>query len=178
MKTKMQTLEELFVYELRDLLSAEHQILKALPKMAKAASHPELRTAFEGHLRESQEHINRLEQVLEQFGGVGRTVRCAGMEGLLNEGKKILDADGEGSVIDAALIAIAQKVEHYEIACYGCVRTWANQLGFNEAQQTLRQTLNEEKMADTQLNQLAQEMINAEAAEVGAEFGGEIGEEG
>src|SRR5689334_550179 len=129
---KMKTLEDLLAHELKDLYSAEKQLTKALPKMAKAASSDALREAFEGHLEETEEQISRLEQVFEKLELPSRGHKCKAMEGLIEEGKEILEEDMEDNVRDAALIAAAQRVEHYEIAGYGCARTFAELLGHQE----------------------------------------------
>ena len=171
---KLESLQDLLLHELKDLYSAETQIVKALPKMAKAASSEELRTAFEEHLEETKKQVERLEQIFERLGTSARGKKCKGMEGLLEEGKEIIEEDGEDMVKDAALISAAQHVEHYEIAGYGCVRTWANLLGENEVASLLEQTLEEEKGADQTLTQIAEE-INVEAG--AGEVKGEEAEE-
>jgi ferritin-like metal-binding protein YciE len=164
---KMSTLEDLFVNELRDLYNAENQMVKALPKMAKAASSPELRQGFEEHLKQTRHHVERLEQVFEQLGAKARGKKCQAKEGLIEEGKELMSEDAEPPVLDAGLIAAAQKVEHYEIAGYGTVRTWAEQLGHHEAAELLQQTLDEEKQTDEKLTRLAEQMVNQEAASPG-----------
>ena len=126
---KLDTLEQLYINELRDLYSAENQLLKALPKMAKGASSPELKDAFEKHLEQTKGHIERLEQIFQQLDENPKGKTCHGMKGLIEEGSEILKEDGEDSVLDAGIIVAAQKVEHYEIASYGSVRTFANLLG-------------------------------------------------
>ena len=161
--TKMKSLEDLFVHELKDLYSAEKQILKALPKMAKAASNEELKQAFELHLQETEGQVDRLEQVFEELGISSRGHKCHAMEGLIEEGKEIMESDADPEVMDAALIAAAQRVEHYEIAGYGCARTYAQQLGHNEAARLLQQTLEEEGNTDHKLTQIAMERVNQEA---------------
>ena len=163
---KLTTLEDLWVHELRDLYSAENQLIKALPKMAKAASSDELREAFESHLEETKEHSRRLEQIFEEIGVSSRGKKCKGMEGLIEEGKEILDEDAEDTVKDAAIIAAAQRVEHYEMAGYGCARTYAQILGHQEAAELLQQTLDEEGAADKKLTEIAESSINVEAAEM------------
>src|SRR5262249_44590673 len=152
--------EDLFVNELRDLYNAENQLVKALPKMAKSASSPELRQGFEEHLEQTRHHVERLEQVFEQLGTKARGKKCQAMEGLIDEGKDLMDEDAEPPVMDAGLIAAAQKVEHYEIAGYGTVRTWAEHLGHHEAAELLQQTLDEEKQTDQKLTRLAEQMVN------------------
>ena len=156
------TIEELFVDELKDLYSAEKQITKSLPKLAKAATAPELRDAFESHLKETFGQIERLDKVFEILGKSSRGKTCNGMKGVLEEGAEVLDETEEGSVRDAALISAAQRVEHYEMAGYGCVRAFATLLGQKEIAQLLDETLAEEKAADSKLNQLAKR-INPEA---------------
>ena len=159
---KMQSLHDLFVNELRDLLSAENQILKALPKMAKAASSEELRMGFEEHLEQTKGQVERLQKVFEEIDMAPRAKKCKAMEGLLEEGAEILEMNAEDAVRDAAMIAAAQKVEHYEIAAYGTVRTYAEMLGFDEAARLLQETLDEEGETDKKLTELAQS-INTEA---------------
>lgn len=165
---KMKTLEDLFVHELKDLYSAEKQLIKALPKMAKAATHSELRSAFESHLQETEGHVKRLEDVFEALEISSRGAKCKAMEGLIEEGKQILEEDMEDDVRDAALICAAQRVEHYEIAGYGCARTFARDLGHHEAADILQRTLEEEGAADEKLTEIAVSRINAEAMSAGA----------
>jgi len=160
---KMKTLNDLFMHEIKDLYSAEKQLTKALPKMAKAASSDDLRTAFETHLQETEKHISRLEWIMGQFDIPTRVHKCKAMEGLLEEGKEILEEDMDEDVRDAALISAAQRVEHYEIAGYGCARTFAELLGHSEAQDTLQMTLDEEKATDEKLTEIAMQHVNAEA---------------
>jgi ferritin-like metal-binding protein YciE len=150
------TLEKLFVHELKDLYSAENQLLEALPKMANAASNDSLRTAFEDHRKETQEHVRRLEQVFEDLDFKPGGEHCDGMEGLLEEGEEIIEMDGNPSVKDAALIAAAQRVEHYEIAGYGTARNIARHLGNQKAEKLLQTTLDEEGKADKLLTELAE----------------------
>jgi ferritin-like metal-binding protein YciE len=161
---KLESLQEIFVEELRDLYSAENQIIKALPKMIKAASSKELRSAFESHLLETKEHVKRLETIFEELEEKPKGKTCKGMEGLLKEGAELMEEDAEPEVLDVGLIAAAQRVEHYEIAGYGCVRTYAELLGNHEAVELLEETLNEEKSADQKLSGIAEE-VNVEAAE-------------
>jgi ferritin-like metal-binding protein YciE len=160
---KLDTLQKLFVSELRDIYHAEGQLLKALPKMAEAASSEELKEAFETHLKETEEHVERLEEVFELLGEKPKGKVCHGMKGLIEEGSEILEEDGEDSVLDAGIIVAAQKVEHYEIAAYGSVRTFAELLGQNEAVELLQATLDEESAANELLNKLAQDSVNPEA---------------
>jgi ferritin-like metal-binding protein YciE len=159
----LDTLEKLYVSELRDLYSAENQLLKALPKMAKGASSPDLKDAFEKHLEQTKGHVERLEQLFEQLDETPKGKTCKAMKGLIDEGSEILDEDGEESVLDAGIIVAAQKVEHYEIASYGSVRTFANLLGQDEAAKLLQSTLDEESEANELLNQLAESVVNQDA---------------
>ena len=161
---ELASLQELFVNELKDLYSAENLIIKALPKMAKAASSEELRSAFEEHFEQTRGHVQRLEQIFERLDESPKGKKCKGMEGLIEEGKELLEEDASPEVLDAGLICAAQKVEHYEMAGYGCVRTFAQLLGDDEAANLLQQTLNEEGETDKKLTQLA-EQINVEASE-------------
>lgn len=160
---KLHSLCDLFVDGLKDLYSAENQIIKALPKMAKACSSPELRQGFEEHLEQTRGHVERLEEIFTELDVSPRGKKCAAMEGLIEEGKELMEQDIEGAVMDAGLIAAAQRVEHYEMAGYGCVRTWAEQLGHHRAAELLQQTLEEEKATDQKLTQVAEQMVNAEA---------------
>jgi len=161
---KLESLRELLVDELKDLYSAENQLVKALPKMAKAAASPELKAAFEEHLEETKGQVDRLVTIFEQLEGSPKGKKCKAMEGLIEEGSEFIDADGEDSVKDAALICAAQKVEHYEIASYGCARTFATLLGLDEVAELLQETLDEEGNADKKLTELAETVINVEAA--------------
>jgi len=156
-------LHELFLDELADLLSAEQQLTKALPKMAKAAKAPELREAFESHLEETERQVTRLVQVFESVGSKTRKKTCKAMQGLIEEGSELIqDLKGKSSM-DAGLIAAAQKVEHYEIASYGTVRCWAERMGHQEAVELLEETLEEEKAADETLTGIAENLANSEA---------------
>jgi ferritin-like metal-binding protein YciE len=163
----LDSLEKLFTEELKDVYNAEKQILRALPRMAKTAESPELQQAFTKHLKETEGQVKRLEQIFKELGQPARGKKCKGMEGLLEEGKEILEEEGEPAVIDAALIAAAQRVEHYEIAAYGCLRTYAQLLGYSEARQLLQQTLEEEEAADRKLTQLGESGINQAAFAAG-----------
>ncbi len=145
---KLDSLHSLFVDELKDLYSAENQLVKALPRMAKAASSPDLKAAFTEHLRVTKGQVERLEKIFKQIGASPRGKKCKAMEGLIEEGKEVIGEDAEAAVRDAALIGAAQRVEHYEMAGYGCVRTYARQLGYPEAAELLQQTLDEEGEAD------------------------------
>jgi ferritin-like metal-binding protein YciE len=165
----LDSLQSLFVEELRDIYNGEKQLLKALPRMAKAAESPPLRQAFTKHLRETEGQVQRLETILQNLGQAVRGKQCKGMEGLVEEGKEKMEKEGEGPVIDAALIASAQKVEHYEIAAYGCLRTYAQILGHDEAAKLLEQTLAEEEAADKKLTQLGEGGINKAAMAAGQE---------
>jgi ferritin-like metal-binding protein YciE len=157
-------LEELLVDELKDLYSAENQIIKALPKMAKAASSPELKRAFERHLEETRRQVERLDQIGQALEVKLTGKKCKGMEGLIEEGKELMEEDFDDNAIDAGLIGAAQKVEHYEIAGYGTARTHAEMLGYTKAAKLLQQTLDEEGATDKKLTQLAESIINVEAA--------------
>ena len=161
---KDNTLRELFLDELRDLYDAENRIVKALPKMVKAAESEELRSGFEQHLEQTKGHVERLKQILTSLDEKASGKKCPGMVGILEEGEELMDEDYEGSVKDAALISAAQRVEHYEIAAYGCVHAWAEELGENEAAELLEKTLTEEKETDAKLTELAQQ-INTSANE-------------
>lgn len=160
---KLDTLRKLYIEELRDLYNAENQLVKALPKMAKGASSNELKTAIEDHLKETEEHVQRLEEIFKGLDESPKGKTCHAMKGLIEEGSEILEEEGEESVLDAGIIAAAQKVEHYEIASYGTVRTFANLLGENEAADLLQTTLDEESKANELLNELAEETVNPEA---------------
>jgi len=162
---KLKSLQDLFVDEIKDLYSAETQIIKALPKMAKAASSSDLKEAFEQHLEQTKDHVERLEQICEKLDLNPKGKKCKAMQGLLEEGSEIISEGGESMVLDAALIAAAQRVEHYEMAGYGCARTFANQLGHEDAAALLQQTLEEEGEADKKLTQIAESEINVQAAQ-------------
>jgi ferritin-like metal-binding protein YciE len=157
-------LEQLLIEQLRDLLSAEKQITKALPRMAKAASDERLRQGFEEHLAQTEGQIVRLERAFEQLGKAARAKACVAMEGLIAEAKEHLEEDMEPSVMDAALIASAQKVEHYEIASYGTARAWAEQIGQDAVARLLQETLDEETQTDEKLSRLAESLVNRRAA--------------
>jgi ferritin-like metal-binding protein YciE len=162
---KLDSLEDLFVHELKDLLSAEKQLVKALPKMAKGATSTALQEGFEDHLEQTKGHVERLEAIFEDLGKAARAEHCAGMEGLIEEGSKLLEEEGDDMVKDAALIGAAQRVEHYEISAYGTARTLAELLGNKKAVKLLQQTLDEEKETDEKLTELAMSEVNVEAAE-------------
>jgi ferritin-like metal-binding protein YciE len=160
---KLGSLEDLFVHELKDLLSAEKQLVKALPKMAKGANSPALQAAFEEHLEQTKGHVERLEKIFSILEKSPRAEHCKAMEGLVQEGADLLEEEGAAMVKDAALIGAAQRVEHYEIAAYGTTRTLAELLGQNEAVKLLQQTLDEEKETDEKLTELAMSEVNPEA---------------
>jgi ferritin-like metal-binding protein YciE len=166
---KLTSLDDLLVHELQDIYHAEGQILKALPKMAKAATNPDLKAAFEEHRVQTEGQVKRLEQVFKLLGHPVKGKKCEGMAGLIEEGKKMMEEDAEPGVLDAALIAAAQKVEHYEIAAYGCVCTYAEMLGYDEAHELLGQNLDEEETTDERLTALAETVINPEAEQQGIE---------
>jgi ferritin-like metal-binding protein YciE len=160
---KLHSLEDLFCEQLRDILDAEKQLIKALPKMVKAAAADELRQGFEEHLDQTRGHVECLERVFKLFGKKARAKSCEAMKGLIEEGEDIIDADAEPMVRDAGLIAAAQRVEHYEIAAYGCLHTWARQLGNHEAADLLEHTLKEEKETGQKLTHLAESAVNLAA---------------
>jgi ferritin-like metal-binding protein YciE len=160
---KLDTLKTLYLNELRDLYNAEHQLVKALPKMAKGATSEELQDALEKHLEQTKTHVERLEEVFEELGEKPKGKTCKAMKGLIDEGSEILKEDGEESVIDAGIIVAAQKVEHYEIAGYGSVRTFAQLLGKDRSAELLQTTLDEESEANELLNNLAEDIVNPEA---------------
>jgi ferritin-like metal-binding protein YciE len=164
----VKSLQDLFVDELKDIYDAERRITKALPKMIKKAESEELSTAFEEHLEQTKEHVERLDRVFEMMGKTPGRKICDAMVGLLSEGDKMMEEAEPGPVLDAALIAAAQKVEHYEIATYGCLRDWAGLLEENDAAKLLQQTLNEEGETDKRLSEIAQS-LNLEAMQEGEE---------
>ncbi len=152
------TIKDLFIAELHDMLDAEQRLTKALPKLAKAADSDELATAFTEHLEQTVTHADRLKQILEAVGESPKRKTCKAMVGLLEEGQELMDEEGPPSVRDAALIAAAQKVEHYEIATYGCLRTWAELLGHTDEANVLQETLDEEGEADKRLTRIAESL--------------------
>ncbi len=156
-------LNDLFIQQLEDLYDAEKRLTDALPKMAEAATSMELKNAFNMHLDQTRNHVTRLEQVFQQIGAEPKRETCAAMKGLITEGQEMIDAKGDDKVRDAALIAAAQRVEHYEMAGYGTVRTFAQQLGYSQVAQTLQRTLDEEGEADRKLSQIAESNINMQA---------------
>ncbi len=163
---KLQTLDDLFLAQLQDIYDVEKRLVKALPKMADAATNQELREGFLEHLEQTKQHVERLEQVFGMIDTKPRAKTCEAIKGLLEEGEELIKAKGEADVRDAGLIAGGQKVEHYEIATYGCLCTWAEQLGHDEARILLHQTLEEEKQTDQKLTELAEQRINMQAAQV------------
>ncbi len=165
----MDSLQELYVDELKDLYSAENQLLKALPRMARAASHRELKDAFTQHEGQTRRQVERLDQIFEDLGKSPRGKKCVGMEGLIKEAQELMKEKPDPDVLDAGLISKAQHVEHYEIAGYGTVRTWAERLGHDEHANLLQETLNEEEETDRLLTELAENTINVEAQESGGE---------
>jgi ferritin-like metal-binding protein YciE len=165
----LDSLQSLFLEELKDVYHAEKQLVKALPRLAKAANSPELKEAITAHLEETEGHVERIERIFQDLGQAARGKRCKGMEGLLEEGKEVMEEEGEPAVIDAALIAGAQRVEHYEIAAYGCLRTYAQLLGHDNAVKLLSETLAEEEAADQKLSAIAEGTVNAQAAAAGGE---------
>lgn len=160
---KLESLKDLYLEQLRDLYSAETQLVDALPKMAEAASSRDLKTAFNEHLRQTQEQVRRLERIFENLGEKPTGHTCEGMKGLIKEGQEMIKTKGEPAAIDAGLIAAAQRVEHYEIAGYGTVRTYAELLGHNEHVTLLERSLTEEEETDERLTELAESHINEEA---------------
>jgi len=159
----LNSLQDLFVEQLQDLYDAEQQLTEALPKMAKAASNPQLQQAFTSHLKETQGHVDRLAQVFQIIGKKATRKTCKAMKGLVEEGSEAIKEDAVPEVKDAALISAGNRVEHYEIAGYGTVRTFAEELGFTDAARLLQQTLNEEVAADQKLTQIAERRVNRQA---------------
>jgi ferritin-like metal-binding protein YciE len=170
---KSNRLKHLYVEELKDLYSAENQLVKALPKMTKASTSGDLRAGFQEHLGQTQEHVARLDRIFKALGESPKGKKCKGMEGLIKEGAEIMEEEQEPEELDAGLISAAQRVEHYEMAGYGCVSTYAKLLGEDEAVSLLRQTLDEEKETDKKLTQLSGH-INVEAANSGESDGTNI----
>jgi ferritin-like metal-binding protein YciE len=161
---KLQTLNDALLHELRDIYSAEKQLIRALPKMAKGASNAELAAGFEQHLEETQEHVNRLEHIFKELDASSRVEKCKGMAGLIAEGSSLLEEEGEPATLDALLVTAAQRVEHYEIAAYGSAIAFADLLGLKKVSEVLKQTLAEEEATDKKLSMLAESTINPEAA--------------
>lgn len=160
---KLNSLQDLYIVELKDLYDAENRIIKALPKMAKAANSPELRNAFEEHLEQTRGQVDRLERIFERMDESPKGVKSKGIDGIIDQGEDLMDEDSPPAVCDAALISSAQKVEHYEIASYGCARTYARRLGFEDDARLLQETLVEEAATDKKLTTLAESYINEEA---------------
>ena len=161
---KITTLEDLLTDELKDLYSAENQLVKALPKIAKAVDSKDLRSVFEEHLKQTQKHVERLESICEKLDISPKGKKCLGMQGLLDEGTEILNSEGESEPLDAGIVGAAQRVEHYEIAAYGTARAHARQLGFIEIAELLGKTLEEEKLANDKLTLIAENKVNVQAA--------------
>ena len=159
------TLHDAFLDELRDTYDAEKQLTKALPKMAKASTSPELRAAFEAHLEETRGHIDRLEQVFQSLDEKARGKHCEGIAGIIDEGKAIMEEDFDDATMDACLIAAGQRAEHYEMAAYGTLIAWARSMGHTDAERLLQETLDEEKAADEKLTSIAEGGVNQEAAD-------------
>ena len=157
---KIETLEQLLQEEVKDLYDAEKQLVRALPKLAKAASSQELRAAFQEHLEVTKEHVQRLEQVFEMMGMKAKGKPCAGMKGLVAEGQEVMEEDGTEELMDAALIGAAQRVEHYEIAAYGTARTFAEKIGNTEVAELLQETLTEEEEADKKLTEISMTLLD------------------
>lgn len=169
----LESLQDLYLQELKDLYSAENQILKALPKMINAATHRDLKEAFTDHLEKSKVHVNRLEKICAELGESPKGKHCGGMEGVISEGAELIETNPDASVLDAGLAAAAQHVEHYEMAGYGSVRKWAEQLGHDAHVKLLQQTLDEEKEADALLSELAATSLNPQADnEIAKQHGG------
>jgi ferritin-like metal-binding protein YciE len=166
---KLKTLEDLYLEELRDIYDAEAQLVKALPTFAKTASSDELRNAFEDHLEQTKEQVGRLEQIFKNNDASVKGKKCKGMAGLIEEGKELAEEDAEPDVLDAGLIAAAQRIEHYEIAVYGCLVTYARLLEKEDDADLLEQSLDEEKETDELLTEIAESTINIEAAGEGEE---------
>lgn len=164
MAAKEKTLEDLFLHTLKDVFYAEKQILKSLPKMAKAAESEELRLAFEKHRDETEGQIERLEQVFQMLGKAARGVQCEAINGIIEEGKEVMEDFADSPALDAGILAAAQAVEHYEITRYGSLRTWAAELGMNDAVRLIEQNLEEEKKTDLLLTKLAEARVNTKAA--------------
>jgi ferritin-like metal-binding protein YciE len=163
MASKITSLEDLYTDMLKDLYSAEKQLVQALPKMAKAAQSADLEKAFQEHLKQTEEHVARIERIFSDMDSSPRGKKCVAMEGLVAEGKELLEEDVDPDVLDAGLIAAAQKVEHYEISSYGTARTWAERLGKDKAARLLQKTLEEESAANDKLTQIAESHANLRA---------------
>lgn len=163
--SKLNSLKDLYLDELKDIYNAETQITKALPKMVEAATSPELKSGFEHHLGQTREHISRLETIMKSHGKSPKGKVCKAMQGLIAEGEEMMEQDANPAVMDAGLIGVAQRVEHYEMAAYGCVATYAEELGDTAAAKLLSQTLKEEKDTDLKLTKLAETRLNTKAME-------------
>jgi ferritin-like metal-binding protein YciE len=162
---EMESLKDLMIDELKDLYSAENQILKALPKMIKKATSAELKSGFEKHLKETEGHVERLDKIFQQLGASPRGKKCKGMEGIIEDGEELMEEDADPEVMDAGLIGAAQHVEHYEMAGYGCVRTYSELLGISDVAKLLQRTLDEEKATDEKLTELSRQInVKAEKA--------------
>jgi ferritin-like metal-binding protein YciE len=173
----MDSLKDLYIDQLKDAYSAEKQLVKALPKMIRAAENEQLTSALEEHLAITEEQVSRLDEIFSMLDSTARGKKCKGMEGLIEEGSELLEEEAEPEVLDAGIIVAAQKVEHYEIAMYGALRTFANMLGEAEAARLLELSLNEEKDADSKLNEIAMQLVNPEAENAGDGEGAEMDEE-
>ncbi len=160
---RLESLHELFVMELHDIYDAETQLTKALPKMADKANYPELKNAINQHLQQTENQVRRLEEIFDNLGEKVKGRKCQGMRGIIDEGEDVAKQSGDPAAIDAGIVASAQKVEHYEIAAYGTLCTWAQMMGHQRELQLLKQTLGEEKETDQKLTQLAERMINVDA---------------
>lgn len=167
----LQTLKDLYIEELKDIYNGEHQILKALPKMSKAAASSDLKKAFNQHLKQTEHQVERLDKIFGELSKPRRGKKCLGIQGLIEEGSELIKEEADPSVKDAGLIAAAQRVEHYEMAAYGTLRTYAQMLGYESAAQALQDTLDEEGETDHKLTQLAEETINPHAESSGEESG-------
>ena len=163
MAAKLRTLEDMYVDLLKDLYSAEKQLVKALPKLAKAAQASDLTKAFQDHERQTEEHVDRIERIFSDMSGSPRGKKCVGMQGIIEEGSELIKEKGDPDAMDAGLIAAAQKAEHYEIASYGTARTWAQRLGYDKAARLLQQTLDEEGATNKKLTEIAESHVNMEA---------------
>ena len=166
---KINSLRDVFIHELKDLYSAEKQLTRALPKMARAAANEDLAAGFDEHFHQTEEHVNRLEKILKNLGESTRGDKCKAMEGLIEEGAQVIGEKGVPQALDALLISTAQRVEHYEIAGYGSARTFAELLGEDEAASLLQQTLDEEAETDEKLTRLAESAVNPQAQTAGVE---------
>jgi ferritin-like metal-binding protein YciE len=161
---KLDSLEDLLLAELADVHSAEQQLIKALPKMAGVAANPRLKAAFDNHLQETRTHAARLDEIVNRLARKPKSKTCKAMKGLIEESEEVIKASGDAPVVDAALIAAAQRIEHYEIAAYGCARTFAEILGDEQSARMLDMTLSEEKEADATLTEIAMQLVNNQAA--------------